>query len=253
MDVDDRLGEGLRSFLGKVVPDAALDGPVRIRAGESPGIGTRFRMRGAVGVAFQGDRRYGDDRPSPEGLLLVVIFRVAFRQSQPPAVVVDDDLDVATAPRRCRRSAFPSRSRRGSPRRCPGRPSGRWCRRPEPTAGRCATSPPTGTASRRGRADTIAVKPGTENGRSWRGADLRPRELPPRGATCQPGIVPFRAGWHRGAGIAPGIRRPPPVLAGRPADPSDAALTRTPPWLGSVRLPATQAGSDTAERSVPAR
>jgi len=30
IDVDDSLGKGLRGFLGQVVPDAALDDPVRV-------------------------------------------------------------------------------------------------------------------------------------------------------------------------------------------------------------------------------
>jgi hypothetical protein len=51
-------------------------------------------MRGPVGVAFQGDRRYRDDRPLRETLLQVVIRRVALDESQPPPVVVDHDLDV---------------------------------------------------------------------------------------------------------------------------------------------------------------
>src|SRR6266498_186028 len=94
VDLDDRVGERFWGFLRKVVPDAALDGPVRIRRGEFPGIGTRVRMWGAIGVAFEGDRRHGDHRPFGEPLLQIVVFRLAFGQSQPPAVVVDHDLDV---------------------------------------------------------------------------------------------------------------------------------------------------------------
>src|SRR5206468_6950809 len=63
-------------------------------AGELPGIGAGVRVRSAVGVAFEGDRRHADDRPSGEPLLQVVVFRLAVGQSQPPAVVVDHDLDV---------------------------------------------------------------------------------------------------------------------------------------------------------------
>jgi hypothetical protein len=81
-------------FLGKVVPDAALDGPVRIGAGELAGIGTGVRMGGAVGVALQGDGRDGDRRPSGEPLLQLVVCRLAVGQAQPPAVVVDHDRDV---------------------------------------------------------------------------------------------------------------------------------------------------------------
>jgi hypothetical protein len=34
VDLDDRLGKGLRRFLRQVVPDAALNHPVRVPAGE---------------------------------------------------------------------------------------------------------------------------------------------------------------------------------------------------------------------------
>jgi hypothetical protein len=37
VDVDDRLGEGLRGLLGQVVPDAALDRPVLVLARELAG------------------------------------------------------------------------------------------------------------------------------------------------------------------------------------------------------------------------
>src|SRR5436190_19270576 len=84
VDLDDGVGKSFRGFLRKVVPDAALDCPVRIGAGELPGIGAWVRVRSAVGVAFEGDRRHGDDRPSGEPLLQVVVFRLAVGQSQPP-------------------------------------------------------------------------------------------------------------------------------------------------------------------------
>ena len=51
-------------------------------------------MRGAIGVAFEGDRRHGDDRPAGEPLLQVLQFWLAFGQSQPPAVIVDHEPDV---------------------------------------------------------------------------------------------------------------------------------------------------------------
>jgi hypothetical protein len=51
-------------------------------------------MRGAIGVAFEGDCRHGDRRPFGEPLLQIVVFRLAFGQSESPAVVVDHDLDV---------------------------------------------------------------------------------------------------------------------------------------------------------------
>src|SRR4029453_6461990 len=63
VDLEDGVGERLWGFLGKVVPDAALDGPMRIGAREPSGIGTRVRMRRAVGVAFQGGGGHADHRP----------------------------------------------------------------------------------------------------------------------------------------------------------------------------------------------
>src|SRR6266511_3593027 len=72
VDLDDSVGERFWGFLGKVVPDAALDGPVRIGSRELPGIGARVRMGGAVGVAFQCDGRDTDHRPLGEPLLQIV-------------------------------------------------------------------------------------------------------------------------------------------------------------------------------------
>src|SRR5512132_3037292 len=60
VDVDDRLGEGLRSLLGQIVTDAALDDPVRIFAREFFGIGIGVRVWFTVGIAL-GDCRHVDD------------------------------------------------------------------------------------------------------------------------------------------------------------------------------------------------
>ena len=54
-DVDDSFGEGSRSFLRQIVPDAAPDGPVRISARELLGIGVWVRVRRTVGVTFESD------------------------------------------------------------------------------------------------------------------------------------------------------------------------------------------------------
>ena len=51
-------------------------------------------MRRAIGVAFHCDRRNGDDRRSSEPFLQSVIFRLAFRQSEAPAIIVNHDGDV---------------------------------------------------------------------------------------------------------------------------------------------------------------
>ena len=88
-DVDDGFGEGLRRFLRQIVADAARDGPVLIFAGEFLGVGAGLRVRRAVGVAFQRDGRHGDDRECGEPLFQIVIFRLAFSQTEPPAVIVD--------------------------------------------------------------------------------------------------------------------------------------------------------------------
>jgi hypothetical protein len=54
IDIDDRLGEGLRGFLGHVVPDAAFDHPVRVLAREFVGVGAGVGVGGAVGAAPAG-------------------------------------------------------------------------------------------------------------------------------------------------------------------------------------------------------
>src|SRR5450432_315843 len=91
IDFVDSFGERLRSFLWQIVADAAGDGPVRVFAGEFVSVGTGVRMWGAVGIAFHGHGGHGDGRTCRQPLFKVIIFRLAFRQSQPPAVVVDDD------------------------------------------------------------------------------------------------------------------------------------------------------------------
>ena len=85
IDVDDGFGKGLRGLLRQIVPDAALDGPVRISARELSGIGAGLRVRCAIGVTFKGDRRHGDDRTVGEPFFQIVIFRLAFGQAEPPS------------------------------------------------------------------------------------------------------------------------------------------------------------------------
>jgi hypothetical protein len=50
----DRVGEGLRSFLRQIVPDAALDDSVRVLAREFLGIGTTVRVWCTIGICFSG-------------------------------------------------------------------------------------------------------------------------------------------------------------------------------------------------------
>ena len=51
-------------------------------------------MRGAVGVAFEGDRRHVDDGRLGQAALQRVVLRLAVGEPQPPSVVVDHDVDV---------------------------------------------------------------------------------------------------------------------------------------------------------------
>ena len=95
-------GKGLRRFLRQIVPDAARDQPVRIFAREFLGIGTRVRMRRAIGIAFEGDGGHRDDRAFGKPLVQIVIFRLAFSQSEPPAIVMDHDGDMIRIVEGCR-------------------------------------------------------------------------------------------------------------------------------------------------------
>src|SRR5262249_23311446 len=71
-----------------------LEVPMHILAGEFLGIGARLRMRGPIGVALQRDGRYRDHRKLGEFLLQIVKLRLAFSETEPPAIVVNDDGDM---------------------------------------------------------------------------------------------------------------------------------------------------------------
>src|SRR6266536_1960311 len=94
VDLDDGLGEGLGCLLGQVVPDAALDHTMHIFSRELLGIGAAVGVWCTIGITFKGDRGHGDDRTFGKPLLQIVIVRLAFSQSQTPAVVMDDDADM---------------------------------------------------------------------------------------------------------------------------------------------------------------
>ena len=51
-------------------------------------------MRCAVCIAFKGNRGHADGRSFGETLFQIVVFRLAFGEAEPPAVVVDRDVDV---------------------------------------------------------------------------------------------------------------------------------------------------------------
>ena len=77
--------QGVRSFLGKVVPDAARNRPVRVRPGELRRVRVGFRVRGAVCVALECDRGNGDDRRFREPVFQFAVRRLTFCQSESPA------------------------------------------------------------------------------------------------------------------------------------------------------------------------
>src|ERR1700743_2363907 len=68
--------------------------PVRVFAREFFGVSAGFRVWRAVGLTFKCDGRYSNYRAGGEALFQLVIFRLAFCQAEPPAVIVDDDADV---------------------------------------------------------------------------------------------------------------------------------------------------------------
>src|ERR1700680_4302325 len=57
-------------------------------------IGTAVRVRCTIGIAFKGNGGHGDDRSFGKPLFQVVIFRLAFSQSEAPTVVMDNDVDM---------------------------------------------------------------------------------------------------------------------------------------------------------------
>ena len=93
-DIDDGLGEGLGCFLRQVVPDAARNDTMLVAAREFRRVDAGVRVRRAIGVAFERDGGHGNHRSGGESLFQIVILRFTVRQSQPPAVIVDDDGDV---------------------------------------------------------------------------------------------------------------------------------------------------------------
>ena len=79
VDVDHRLGEGLRSLLRQIVTDAPRDDAVRVFTGEFLGVGFTVRVRCTIGVTFKGDRGHGDDRTFGKPSLQIVVLRVALQ------------------------------------------------------------------------------------------------------------------------------------------------------------------------------
>src|SRR5215213_1438964 len=92
--INDSFGKGAGGFLRQIVPNTACDRPVCIFSGELLSIGTRVRVRRAIGIAFKRDGRHRDDRSLRKPPLQIVVLRLAFCQAESPPVVVDHDTDM---------------------------------------------------------------------------------------------------------------------------------------------------------------
>ena len=93
--VEHSLGKRLRGFLRQIVPDAALDESgahicprTSWRRNWGPGCGAPLASPSSVMVG------HGDDRTCGKPLFQIVIFRLAFSQAEPPAIIVDHDGDM---------------------------------------------------------------------------------------------------------------------------------------------------------------
>src|ERR687893_1317647 len=84
------FGKGLRGFLRQVVPDAALDKPVLVPAREFLRVGTRVRVRCAIRITFEGNGGHRDHREFGKPPFQLGVFRLAFGQTEPPSIVMDD-------------------------------------------------------------------------------------------------------------------------------------------------------------------
>jgi hypothetical protein len=91
VDINDGLGEGFRSLLRQIVPDAAGDVAMLVPADVLLGIDARVSMRCAVRVAFQRDCRTSDGWKCRDLLLQFIVFSLAGLQAQIPAVVGERD------------------------------------------------------------------------------------------------------------------------------------------------------------------
>lgn len=88
------LRKRARRPLGEIVPNSSGNGSVLIFGQEHFCVTRRIWVRCAVGVAFHGDGRHGDDEALGELLFQIVVFRFAFGETEPRTVVVDHDRDM---------------------------------------------------------------------------------------------------------------------------------------------------------------
>ena len=100
--------------------DAPHHGPMLVRSDEELAIGGGVRMRRAIGVALQGERRDRDPGTLGKSPLVLIELGGSRSQPEPPPVVMDDDLDVvgiverAHRPRRTWRRRMPTAETRCS-------------------------------------------------------------------------------------------------------------------------------------------
>jgi hypothetical protein len=105
---------------GRLWPIPPGEGPVLISAREFVRIRTGLGMRRAVCIALERDRRYADSRSGGEPSLHFVIRVHTFSKDEPPAVVVNHNVDVIIIVKCCcsaieRRIVEVPARRRGSP------------------------------------------------------------------------------------------------------------------------------------------
>ena len=91
---DNSVGKCPRGFLRQIVSDPTHDGPVLVSAREFLGVGAGLRMWCAVGITFKRNGRHGDDREFGKPLFQIVVFRLAFCQTESPAIIMNHDGDV---------------------------------------------------------------------------------------------------------------------------------------------------------------
>src|SRR3954453_22185347 len=94
IDVDHRVRERARSFLGEVVSNPSRDEAMTIFAREFSGVRAAVSVRRAVAVAFERNRGDTDERTFGKLPLELIVLRLAFDQAEAPAIVVDHDAYV---------------------------------------------------------------------------------------------------------------------------------------------------------------
>src|SRR5579863_1361662 len=99
--VDYRFGKFLRSLLRQVVSDATSDEAVFVLAREFFAIGCVDGMRRTVRVPFHCDCRHCNHRTRGQSLLQFVVLRLALRQADSPAVIMNHNVHVVRILKRC--------------------------------------------------------------------------------------------------------------------------------------------------------